>query len=163
MPTKKNTSGKKTVLRVTPVFLGISLAIALVLGLVIGLFLPTPGTSIPSTPLSKVKVTELTVNALTADDPVTLRFKLNDLPEDTQLVLLLKQGDETRQMDCTLDGNFYGCTIPGLTEKKHPRHPGAGSQGRFLPPAFGAESEPCRRLHRLPGRLGIPIIPPIFL
>lgn len=117
MPTKKNTSGKKTVLRVTPVFWGISLAIALVLGLVIGLFLPTPGNSIPSTPLSKVKVTELTVNALTADDPVTLRFKLNGLPEDTQLVLLLKQGDETKQMDCTLDGSFYGCTIPGLTEK----------------------------------------------
>ena len=117
MPTKKNTSRKNAVLHVTPAFCGIALAIALVLGLVIGLFLPTPGSSVPSTPLSKVKVTELTVNALTANDPVTLRFKLNELPENTQLTLLLKHGDTTTQLSCTDENGFYGCTLPELTEK----------------------------------------------
>ena len=115
MPTKRKPTGKNAALRVTPMFLGISLAIALVLGLVIGLLIPS--TSIPSTPLSEVKVTELSVNALTADDPVTLRFKLNTLPEGTKLALLLKQGDTTTQLTCTDENGFYSCTLPELTEK----------------------------------------------
>ena len=91
MATNKKTAKKKTLLQNTPLLLTICAAIALAVGLVIGLLIPTAGANIPYTPLNSVKVESLTVNSVSAESPVTVQFKLNGLPKDTQLSLMVKK------------------------------------------------------------------------
>ena len=117
MATNKKTTKKKTLLQNTPLLLTLCAVIALAVGLVIGLLIPTPGANIPYTPLNSVKVENLTVNTINEEAPVTLQFKLNGLPKDTQLNLMIKQGNTTKYLDCTYDGNNYGCNIESINEK----------------------------------------------
>ena len=116
MATNKKTTKKKTLLQNTPLLLTLCAAIALAVGLVIGLLIPTPGANIPYTPLNSVKVESLTVNSVNSESPVTVQFKLNGLPKDTQLSLMVKQGNSTTHLDCTYDGTNYGCNIANIGE-----------------------------------------------
>ena len=116
MAANKKASEKNT-LRISPVIFVICIAVPLILGLVIGLLIPTPGANIPYTPLNSVKVENLTVNTINEEAPVTLQFKLNGLPKDTQLNLMIKQGNTTKYLDCTYDGTNYGCNIESINEK----------------------------------------------
>ena len=117
MATSKKVTKKKTFLQNTPLLLTLCAVIALAVGLVIGLLIPTPGANIPYTPLNSVKVENLTVNTINEEAPVTLQFKLNGLPKDTQLSLLVKNGNDIKYLDCTYDGTNYGCNIESINEK----------------------------------------------
>ena len=117
MATNKKTAKKKTLLQNTPLLLTICAAIALAVGLVIGLLIPTAGANIPYTPLNSVKVESLTVNSVSAESPVTVQFKLNGLPKDTQLSLMVKKDDDIKYLDCIYDGANYGCNIENIDEK----------------------------------------------
>ena len=116
MANNKRTPKKKSILQNTPLLLALCAAIALVVGLVIGMLIPTPGASVPYTPLNSVKVESLTVNTVNAESPVTLQFRLNGLPKDTQLSLMIKRDNTTSYQDCTYDGTNYGCNIESIGE-----------------------------------------------
>ena len=117
MATNKKVSGKKAVFRISPLLLTVCTVAALLIGLIVGLLIPTPGSHIPSTPLSAVKVEDLSVNTVMPEDPVTLKFKLNGLPEDTQLTLLVKCGSNPRYLDCPLGGDYFTGSIGNITEE----------------------------------------------
>ena len=117
MATNKKTTKTKTLLQNTPLLLTLCTVIALAVGLVIGLLIPAPGANVPYTPLNSVKVENLTVNTISSESPVTVQFKLNGLPKDTQLSLMVKNDNNIKYLDCIYDGANYGCNIENIDEK----------------------------------------------